>query len=190
MPGRPRSQWRASIRRLTRARRAAPGRPCARPGPGVNLDGPLPRAWLSRGPARAGFCGLRSLGLQRNLVLSPPALHLLDYRAVLDAKGKHLYDAWQYNADSGAIFKTGTTKLVADIIQGSVECDDKTPLEALEEVVRINPPKPKKTGKKTVAQKTPAKKVAKKVAKRKTPAKKTHAKKTHAKKKPTTGKQS
>ncbi len=110
-------------------------------------------------------------------------LHLLDYRAVLDATGTHLYDAWQYNADSGSIFKAGTTKLVADIIQGSVECSDKTLLEALEEVVRVRAPKPKKAGASKSGKKgAVGKRVTKKVAVKKAASKKAASKKATSKK--------
>ena len=49
----------------------------------------------------------------------------ITYYAVTDAKGKHRYDAYRYNADSGKVFQAGSTKVVATIIQFEVdECDD------------------------------------------------------------------
>jgi hypothetical protein len=41
---------------------------------------------------------------------------------LVDDKGKPAYDAWLYMGDSGSIFKAGTTKRIAEIIQGSLEC--------------------------------------------------------------------
>jgi hypothetical protein len=35
-----------------------------------------------------------------------------------------VYEAWFYQKDSGAIFTAGTTEIVAEIIQSSLECDD------------------------------------------------------------------
>jgi len=35
-----------------------------------------------------------------------------------------VYEAWFYQKDSGAIFEAGTTTIVAEIIQSSLECDD------------------------------------------------------------------
>ena len=42
-----------------------------------------------------------------------------------DAKKKPAYDAWLYMADSGTVFRAGTTEVVADVIQFGVECADK-----------------------------------------------------------------
>lgn len=52
----------------------------------------------------------------------------LERGRVVDASGEHLYDAWLYMVDSGTIFARGTTRVVAEVIQMGVECDD----EALE----------------------------------------------------------
>jgi hypothetical protein len=60
----------------------------------------------------------------------------LFYRAIADAKGKHAYDAWLYRADSGVVFKAGTTRVVAEVVQRSVTCKDDRLAEALEEALR------------------------------------------------------
>jgi hypothetical protein len=36
----------------------------------------------------------------------------------------HLFDAWFYMVDSGAVFRAGTTEAVAGVIQFGLECDD------------------------------------------------------------------
>jgi hypothetical protein len=41
---------------------------------------------------------------------------------LVDEKGAPAYDAWLYMGDSGSIFKAGTTKRIASIIQGGLEC--------------------------------------------------------------------
>jgi hypothetical protein len=83
----------------------------------------------------------------------------LFYRAVADAKGKHIYDAWLYQTDSGTIFKAGTSRVAAEVAQGSVTCKDDRLAEALEEALRAEP--------KPVAEvPAPKKKTAKKAEKR------------------------
>jgi hypothetical protein len=53
------------------------------------------------------------------------ALHGLVIRTIADAKGKHVYDAFGYNGDSGKIFAAGTVKVIASVIQFGVdECAD------------------------------------------------------------------
>jgi len=44
-------------------------------------------------------------------------LYNLELRSIADAKGKHVYDAWTYNGDSGKVFRADTTKVVASVIQ-------------------------------------------------------------------------
>jgi hypothetical protein len=43
---------------------------------------------------------------------------------VCDAGGAVLYQLWLYNADSGTLFKHGTTEVVAEIIQFGLETRD------------------------------------------------------------------
>ena len=111
----------------------------------------------------------------------------LERRALADAAGKLVYDVWEYRGDTGCIFKAGTTTVVAEVLQGSVECNDAGLREGLEQALRQ---KPSSTSKKTTAKKTTAKKTAKKkttkkkTAKKKTAAKKTVTKKTATKKTP------
>jgi len=63
----------------------------------------------------------------------------LFYRAIADAKGKHIYDAWLYQVDSGCIFKAGTTRVVAEVVQGSVTCKNDRLTEALDDALRAVP---------------------------------------------------
>ncbi len=67
---------------------------------------------------------------------------VLSYRALADAKGKHVYDVWEFAGDSGSIFRAGSTKKVAAIIQGDVECDDEALKDALGMAVRQRKPTP------------------------------------------------
>ncbi len=48
----------------------------------------------------------------------------LEIRALADASKKHVYDAFLYEGDSGVIFQAGTTKVVAQVVQGSVAHKD------------------------------------------------------------------
>lgn len=52
-------------------------------------------------------------------IIMPSLTRLL---LLVDDDGKAAYDAWLYMGDSGSIFKAGTTKRVASIIQGGLEC--------------------------------------------------------------------
>lgn len=63
----------------------------------------------------------------------------LFYRAIADAKGKHVYDAWLYQADSGTVFKAGTSRVAAEYAQCSVTCKNERLAEALEEALRAEP---------------------------------------------------
>lgn len=66
-------------------------------------------------------------------------LHLLEYRSLANAAGKHVYDAWEYAGDSGTIFAAGTTRVVAEVVQGSVECDDEALRDAVDDALRQKP---------------------------------------------------
>ncbi len=85
----------------------------------------------------------------------------LFYRAIADAKGKHVYDAWLYQTDSGTIFKAGTARVAAEVVQFSVTCKDDRLAEALKEALRAEPSAvvaaPKK---KAPSKKAPSKKAA------------------------------
>ena len=65
-------------------------------------------------------------------------------KTLADAKGKPAYDVWEYAGDSGTMFEVGTTKEVACIIQGSVECANEALRDAFELAVRQRAPKAKK----------------------------------------------
>jgi hypothetical protein len=83
----------------------------------------------------------------------------LFYRAIADAKGKHVYDAWLYQTDSGTIFKAGTPRVAAEVVHFSVTCKDDRLAEALEEAIRAAPSAvvevaaPKKKARKPAAKK-------------------------------------
>lgn len=80
---------------------------------------------------------------------------VLSVRTIANDKNVPVYDVWEYAGDSGTVFKTGTTKAVADIIQGSVECSDEALGEALEHALHG---KAAKKTKKTTKPKTATKK--------------------------------
>lgn len=85
----------------------------------------------------------------------------LRYHAIADAKGKHAYDAWLYQTDSGCIFKAGTSRVAAEVVHFSVTCKDDRLAEALEEALRAEP-----TAVATPPEKPTKKPASKKVAKR------------------------
>ncbi|MEO8878428.1 MAG: hypothetical protein ABI461_22750, partial [Polyangiaceae bacterium] len=94
-------------------------------------------------------------------------LSLLEACVLADDKGRALYDVWQYAGDSGEIFKTGTTKSVGGINQGSVECDDEALTDAIGAALHSTP----RPGKKAAKAKPKATAEAKPKAKPKSPAK-------------------
>ena len=53
-----------------------------------------------------------------------------------DSKGKRAYDAFLYRVDSGTIFKASTTKVAAEIMQDSIECENEALADALHEVLK------------------------------------------------------
>ena len=135
----------------------------------------------------------------------------LQLREIGDANGQPAYTSLTYMGGSGTIFKAGTTEVIAEIIQGQLECGDEELGEALEAVLALKsapvaaPKKarkpaakkkaaprkaaPKKSSKakkaaskKPAAKKAAAKKAVKKPAPKKAAAKKPAAKKPAAKK--------
>lgn len=60
----------------------------------------------------------------------------LTLRTFANPKGSALYDALLYNGDSGTVFRHQTLEVVAQILQGSLECDDPMLLDALKPLVR------------------------------------------------------
>ncbi|MDQ3297264.1 MAG: hypothetical protein M3619_11815 [Myxococcota bacterium] len=54
---------------------------------------------------------------------------------LLDSRGKPAYDAFLYMVDSGTIFKAGTTKVAAEITQGSLACNDEALADALDKAL-------------------------------------------------------
>ncbi|MEO7109791.1 MAG: hypothetical protein ABI183_05095 [Polyangiaceae bacterium] len=84
-------------------------------------------------------------------------LPLLDFCVLADDKGKPVYDVWQYAGDSGEIFKTGTTKSVGGINQGSVECDDEALTDAIGAALHGAPKPVKKAAKAKAKSKANAK---------------------------------
>lgn len=73
-------------------------------------------------------------------------------RELADAKGKHAYDAYTYAGDSGTIFKAGTTTVVAEIVQGGIECKNEALGDALNAAL-VAKPKPTSPKKKPAAKK-------------------------------------
>jgi hypothetical protein len=59
--------------------------------------------------------------------------------AIADEKGKLAYEAWLHLIDAGSIYKAGTTKLVAQIIQDGIECDDHALRDAFNDVIQAKP---------------------------------------------------
>lgn len=119
---------------------------------------------------------------------------VLSYRALADAKGKHVHDVWEYAGDSGSMFRAGTTEEVAAVTQGDVECDDAALKDALEMALQQKAPKTKTKAAKPTSKPTPTSKTkAKLPSKPKAtkpkpkPAAKTKAKRT-SKPKPTKSK--
>lgn len=53
-----------------------------------------------------------------------PILPSMTSHLRIDDAGTHAYDAWLYMVDAGTIFSAGTTDVVAEIIQGGLECQD------------------------------------------------------------------
>ncbi|MCA9597840.1 MAG: hypothetical protein KC776_31225 [Myxococcales bacterium] len=98
----------------------------------------------------------------------------LEYRCIAGAGGP-LYDAWLYMGDSGTVFKLGTTLVVAEIVQGGIECKDPELRAQLRPVLRLSLGQ---RGRRATAKKTSAKKSSAK----KSSAKKSSAKKSSAKK--------
>lgn len=56
---------------------------------------------------------------------------MLDRAGVVDAKGARVYDAWFYGGDAGTFFRAGSTEVVADLIQDSVDGADAAIRDAL-----------------------------------------------------------
>jgi hypothetical protein len=48
----------------------------------------------------------------------------LEFHQLATADGTPTYDVFLYRADSGAIFRAGSLEVVAEVIQGCLECDD------------------------------------------------------------------
>lgn len=72
-----------------------------------------------------------------------------------DAKKKPAFDAWLYMVDSGTIFRAGTTEVVAEVVQGSIECSDPALRAALADAIESKA-KPKPAKKKATAKKKAA----------------------------------
>lgn len=76
------------------------------------------------------------------------------YRAIADAKGKHVYDAYRYCGDTGKVFVAGTTRVVASLIQMQIDgCRDPGLGLALQQAFAVRPTKAKVTVKVKVKKK-------------------------------------
>jgi hypothetical protein len=49
-----------------------------------------------------------------------PGFSFVDHREIVDAAGKPAFDVLSYMADSGTIFRAGSTTVIGDIVQGGV----------------------------------------------------------------------
>jgi hypothetical protein len=65
-------------------------------------------------------------------------------REIADAKGKHVYDAFSWLADDGCVFAKGTIKIVAEMVQHTVQCKDKSLQAGLQRAIESRPKKKKK----------------------------------------------
>jgi hypothetical protein len=65
-------------------------------------------------------------------------------REIADAKGKHVYDAFSWLADDGCVFAKGTTQIVAEMVQHTVQCKDKSLQAGLQRAIESRPKKKKK----------------------------------------------
>lgn len=86
--------------------------------------------------------------------------------------GRRAYDAWIMSRDSGTIFTAGTTEVVAEIVQGGVDCADRGLRTAFVEMLATKPPvKPtpsrKSTSKSTSTSKPKSKPTSKSTSKSK-----------------------
>jgi hypothetical protein len=70
----------------------------------------------------------------------------LERGRIVDAGGKPLYDVLLYMVDSGTFFAHGTTDVVAEVIQMSVECSDKGLHQALSKALADRPKKQPRRG--------------------------------------------
>ena len=75
----------------------------------------------------------------------------VEIRELVDSEGTPAFDAYLYMVDSGTIFRTGTTDVVAEVIQCGVECDDPALEQALEAVLDAEPPDAVPSTKKTAS---------------------------------------
>ena len=62
-------------------------------------------------------------------------------------KNEHLYDVFMCSPDSGSVFRAGTTKLVAELIQGGMQGGDATLREALKRALAKPTPRRAKSSK-------------------------------------------
>jgi hypothetical protein len=84
-------------------------------------------------------------------------LGYLEFREIVDATGKPLFDALLLNVDAGVVFEAGTTKERGSVVQGGVVLQPPDP--AMKEAVQIAVgPKPKRKAAKKVAKKAPRRK--------------------------------
>ncbi len=104
--------------------------------------------------ASVGFDGTartaaQILGGEAGEELDPASIELVTLQG---ARGQSSYDAWIFGPDSGAIFRAGTTDLVADRVQGDLQCGDPALRAALQDA--LNKPKPTKRSTKPGAKKS------------------------------------
>ncbi len=77
----------------------------------------------------------RDLGPEERLDEEP--FNLFTFLWDLNADGKTLFEAWFYCVDSGTIFEYGTTKVVAQVIQQGLECENRDLRAQIHEAARM-----------------------------------------------------
>jgi hypothetical protein len=65
----------------------------------------------------------------------------LEVREIVDEAGNPAYTSFFYMGDSGTVFEAGGTKVVAEIIQCGLECDNATLEGPLDQVLKVKPAK-------------------------------------------------
>ncbi|NUO48146.1 MAG: hypothetical protein HOV80_04735 [Polyangiaceae bacterium] len=91
-------------------------------------------ASFSVGPLRTGLALEEVSGVDRAQLeaairgegeADEPILPAHTWTFRIDRQGAPAYDVWMLMVDSGVVFTTGTTEVVAEIIQGGIECGDR-----------------------------------------------------------------
>lgn len=117
-----------SIPRLRVADRKAPPRP-------AELDGIAVQQLEAAAVGNDGtpWTAAQILAGEAGQEFAPENVEML---RIENARGEHAYDAWLIVPDSGTIFRAGTTEVVAERVQGALECADPALRAALQDALR------------------------------------------------------